>query len=58
MCKKLEEFKKVIRECNYSNTYKMAWAKGIVELSTLYYESPEEYTEIHLVNLAQKMFKY
>ena len=26
-----ELFKKLIDECTYSNTYKMAWAKGIVE---------------------------
>ncbi len=26
-------FKRIIRECNYTNTYKMAWAKALVEIS-------------------------
>ena len=27
-------FKQIIRESNYDNTYKMAWAKSLVEIST------------------------
>ena len=27
-------FKRIIRECNYDNTYKMAWAKALVEIAT------------------------
>ena len=27
-------FKQIIRESNYDNTYKMAWAKSLVELSS------------------------
>lgn len=34
----LKDFKKVIRECEYSNTYKMAWAKAIIELSNKYFD--------------------
>ncbi|MCL2134502.1 MAG: hypothetical protein FWH37_02955 [Candidatus Bathyarchaeota archaeon] len=30
----LKTFKQIIRESNYDNTYKMAWAKSLVELST------------------------
>ena len=40
MKNKYESFKKIIRECNYDNTYKTAWGKSIVELSskfTAYY---------------------
>ena len=58
MCEQLDDFKKVIRECDYSNTYKMAWAKGIVELSNIYNKSTEESIDICLVDIAQKMFKY
>ena len=29
----LLKFKKIIRECNYDNTYKMAMAKSLVEIS-------------------------
>lgn len=58
MCKQLESFKKVIRECDYSNTYKMAWAKAIVELSNLYIESKEKEISISIENIAKKMFKY
>ena len=58
MKKKLESFKKVLRECDYSNTYKMAWAKGIVELSGEYTYSLEKYVEIPLKQIAKKMFKY
>ncbi|MCD7808369.1 MAG: HNH endonuclease [Erysipelotrichaceae bacterium] len=32
----LNKFKKIIRECNYDNTYKMAMAKSLVEISFLY----------------------
>ncbi|MCD7892289.1 MAG: HNH endonuclease [Erysipelotrichaceae bacterium] len=31
-----DKFKKIIRECNYDNTYKMAMAKSLVEISFLY----------------------
>ena len=58
MCEQLDDFKKVIRECDYSNTYKMAWAKGIVELSNIYNKSTEESIDICLVDIAKKMFKY
>ena len=32
MKNKYELFKQIIIECNYDNTYKMAWGKSIVEL--------------------------
>ena len=54
----LEDFKKVIRECNYSNTYKMAWAKAIVELSNNYYNYKGDDINLYLNDIAEKMFKY
>ena len=52
----LKDFEKIIRECSYSNTYKMAWAKGIVECSNDEYS--DEIVTIPLTLLASKMFKY
>lgn len=54
----LKDFKKVIRECEYSNTYKMAWAKAIIELSNKYFDNANEYSELSLFDIALKMFKY
>lgn len=54
----LKDFKKVIRECEYSNTYKMAWAKAIIELSYKYFDNANEYSELSLFDIALKMFKY
>lgn len=41
-----------------SNTYKMAWAKAIVELSSIYSKSNDEYSDISLEDIANKMVKY
>ncbi len=58
MSKYLDDFKLIIRECDYSNTYKMAWAKAIVELSGKYFNNSEEAVKINLSEIAEKMFKY
>ena len=58
MSKYLDDFKLIIRECDYSNTYKMAWAKAIVELSGKYSNRLEEKVNINLYEIAEKMFKY
>lgn len=50
-------FKKIIRECNYDNTYKMAWAKALVELSGEI-EMTEEKVVISLTQIAEKYLKY
>ena len=39
MDQRLNDFKKIIRECNYDNTYKMALAKSFVELSLKEYDA-------------------
>ena len=54
----LETFKTIVRECDYSNTYKMAWAKSIVELSSKAEDCTDEIVSIRLSDIAQKMFKY
>lgn len=54
----LDDFKLVIRQCDYSNTYKMAWAKAIVELSSNYNDDNSENVVIELRDIAEKMFKY
>ena len=50
-------FKRVIRECNYTNTYKMAWAKALVEIS-LEDDYKTDIISIDLKNIANKFIKY
>lgn len=57
----LDSWLKILRNCNYDNTYKMAWAKAITEISL---ESDyagcndNEEIEITLKQIAQKVIKY
>jgi len=55
----VKDFVHIIKNANYSNTYKMAWAKALVELSLEmdYNELPSE-TVIHLESIARKFIKY
>jgi len=48
------DFLKVIRNCSVDNTYKMAWAKALVELSC----EKNKYERIELTQIAKKIFKY
>lgn len=50
-------FKRIIRECNYDNTYKMAWAKALVEIS-IENKDKEEFIDINLKVIAEKFIKY
>ena len=52
-----QTFKKIIRECNVTNTYKMAWAKAIVEIACQSIAT-QEITTIYLKHIAEKMMKY
>ncbi len=54
----IDDFKKVIRECDYSNTYKMAWAKALVELSSICNNTNNDSIILSLYDIATKMFKY
>ena len=52
-----KRFTKIIRECNYDNTYKMAWAKALVEIcSNISLDS--EFISISLREIADKFLKY
>lgn len=57
MKNKYELFKQIIRECNYDNTYKMAWEKSIVELSSKYDLSKEKVV-IKFEEISKKYIKY
>ena len=48
------DFLRVIRNCNVDNTYKMAWAKALVEISC----DEEKNERIELKDIAKKIFKY
>lgn len=57
MSRQFEEFKRIICEFNFDNTYKVAWAKALIELSS---ELPiaEEQTRITISLIAQKYMQY
>lgn len=57
MSRQFEDFKKIICEFNFDNTYKAAWAKALIELSS---ELPiaEEETRITISQIAQKYMRY
>lgn len=50
-------FKQIIRESNYDNTYKMAWAKSLVELSTQL-DLTEDNIKISFSKISKKYIKY
>ena len=50
----ISDFLRLIRNCSVDNTYKMAWAKALVEISC----SKEKTERIELANIAEKVFKY
>lgn len=52
----LYKFKKIIRECNYDNTYKMAMAKSLVEISLD--NTQNGLVQIPLSVIAKKYLKY
>ena len=57
MTDNLKLFKQIIRESNYDNTYKMAWAKALVELSTQL-NLVEDNIKISFNDIAKKYIKY
>ena len=50
-------FKQIIRESNYDNTYKMAWAKSLVELSSQL-DLTDDNIKIAFSDIATKYVKY
>ena len=57
MSRQFDEFKQIIREFSYDNTYKVAWAKALVELSSELPIAGDE-VEITLEQIARKYLKY
>lgn len=57
MGRQFDEFKQIIREFSYDNTYKVAWAKALVELSSELPIAGDE-VEITLEQIARKYLKY
>lgn len=55
-----KRFTKIIRECNYDNTYKMAWAKSLVEICANQdvEDNHNEILEISLSDIAKRFIKY
>lgn len=57
MINKLDLFKQIVREGNYDNTYKMAWARSLVEIaSEVSLDGDSEI--ITLKQIAEKFIKY
>lgn len=57
MSEQYQAFKKIIREAGYDNTYKMAWAKALVEISGEV-DISQEIVIITLAQIARKFIKY
>ena len=57
MSKQFENFKQIVRKSNYENTYKMAWAKALVELSSDLSLTGDK-TEITLSDISNKFLEY
>ena len=57
MSSELSLFKRIIKESNYDNTYKMAWARSLVELSCEI-QYLEDSNVITLEQIAEKYIKY
>jgi hypothetical protein len=50
----------IIRNCSFDNTYKMAWAKAITEISleVEYSSNPKDFIEITLKGISEKVIRY
>jgi hypothetical protein len=53
----LDDFKEIIRNCDYDNTYKMAWAKALVEIAIESDETSNS-VSISLKEISAKFIKY
>lgn len=54
----LSDFKLLIRQADYDNTYKMAWAKALVELSVNLKNDSRDIVPITIRQIAPLMIKY
>lgn len=53
----LELFNKIVCECNYTNTYKLAWARSLVEIS-MREKGFENEKNIYLNEISKRFLKY
>lgn len=52
-----ESFREIIKNCDYDNTYKMAWGKSLIEMS-LELDLSKDKVIIRLEDIAEKYIKY
>lgn len=52
-----ESFREIIKNCDYDNTYKMAWGKSLIEMS-LELDLSKDKIIIRLEGIAEKYIKY
>lgn len=52
-----ESFREIIKNCDYDNTYKMAWGKSLIEMS-LELDLSKDKVTIRLEDIAEKYIKY
>lgn len=52
-----ESFREIIKNCDYDNTYKMAWGKSLIEMS-LELDLSKDKIIIRLEDIAEKYIKY
>lgn len=57
MNNKYESFREIIKNCDYDNTYKMAWGKSLIEIS-LELDLSKDKVIIRLEDIAEKYIKY
>lgn len=57
MNNKYESFREIIKNCDYDNTYKMAWGKSLIEMS-LKLDLSKDKIIIRLEDIAEKYIKY
>lgn len=57
MNNKYESFREIIKNCDYDNTYKMAWGKSLIEMS-LKLDLSNDKVIIKLEDIAEKYIKY
>lgn len=58
MNSEINDFLRIIRNCRYTNTYKMVWARSLVKISEEKNTDNSEETIIYLTEIANLFFKF
>ena len=58
MNNEINEFLRIIRNCRYTNTYKMVWARSLVRISEEKNINNSKETIIYLTEIASLFFKF